>query len=230
MTIQQQPNSSSLTELPLLYFPPFYTREILVMLFYDVTIVCSIILAGKPLCMCRQTANGHLHIHWHLCQLTIYTKSMKCHHFISKPRFCACDIYIYIYIYIYIDIYIYIYIYIRGERERAQCTYAYGKLTPPPPPIEHGSLENHYTKSVSYIYSTMHIYPWHIDLTPSQLSIDALNITTPNVADLPPIQLSIDALNTATPNMADIMAELPPSIDHRCIEYCYTKLGRSPPN
>ena len=36
---------------PLLYFPPFYAWEILVMSFYDITIVCSIILAGKPLCM-----------------------------------------------------------------------------------------------------------------------------------------------------------------------------------
>ena len=51
MTIQQQPNSSSLTELPLLYFPPFYAREILVTLFYDVTIVCSIILVENH-CTC----------------------------------------------------------------------------------------------------------------------------------------------------------------------------------
>ena len=53
----------------------------------------------------------------------------------------------------------------------------------------------------------MHIYPWQIDPTPSQLSIDALN--------------------TATPNLADLMADLPPIIEHRCLEYHYTKLDRS---
>ena len=53
----------------------------------------------------------------------------------------------------------------------------------------------------------MHIYPWEIDPTPCQLSIDALN--------------------TAIPNLADLMADVPPSIKHRCLEYCYTKLGRS---
>ena len=37
----------------------------------------------------------------------------------------------------------------------------------------------------------MHIYPWQIDPTPSQLSIDALN--------------------TATPNLANLMADLPPA-------------------
>ena len=53
----------------------------------------------------------------------------------------------------------------------------------------------------------MHIYRWQIDPTPSQLSIDALN--------------------TATPNLADILADvLPSSIEHRCIEYHYIKLGR----
>ena len=50
------------------------------------------------------------------------------------------------------------------------------------------------------------------DLPPPQLSIDALNTATPNLADiladLPQIspingQSSIDALNTTTPNLAD---------------------------
>ena len=52
-----------------------------------------------------------------------------------------------------------------------------------------------------------------------------------------PSQSSIDALNTATPNWADL-ADItqctymhgkwnPQSIKHRCLEYCYTKLGRS---
>ena len=70
----------------------------------------------------------------------------------------------------------------------------------------------------------MHIYPWQIDPTHSELSIDALNTTTPNLADLPPIQSSIDALNTSTPNLADL---LPWSIKHKCLEYHYTKFGRS---
>ena len=81
---------------------------------------------------------------------------------------------------------------------------------------------------------------------PQQLTIDALNTTTPKLADLlaglPP-QLSIDALNTATPNLADLppinqaympwiplhqtWQNYPWSIKHRCLEYHYTKLGRS---
>ena len=89
MTIRQQPNSPSSTALPFLYFPPFYAWEILVMSFYDVTIVCSIILAGKPLHMCRQTADGHLHTCWHPCQLTISNESTKCHCFISEPVFVS---------------------------------------------------------------------------------------------------------------------------------------------
>ena len=41
-------------------------------------------------------------------------------------------------------------------------------------------------------------------------------------------QLRIDALNTITPNLSHLLADLPPqSIEHRCLEYCYTKLGRS---
>ena len=47
------------------------------------------------------------------------------------------------------------------------------------------------------------------DGPPSEMSIDALNTATPNVADKPtladgpPSELSIDALNTAMPNLAD---------------------------
>ena len=54
---------------------------------------------------------------------------------------------------------------------------------------------------------------------------------------LPPSQLSIDALHTATPNFADLgdIAQCtymygrptPQSINYRCLEYHYTKLGRS---
>ena len=59
------------------------------------------------------------------------------------------------------------------------------------------------------------------DGPPHQLSIDALNTATPNLADyiyiyiyieqctytygrLTPLQLSIDALHTTTPNVADL--------------------------
>ena len=34
----------------------------------------------------------------------------------------------------------------------------------------------------------------------------------------------------ATPNLVDLLADLPPSIEHRCLEYCFTKLGRSTPS
>ena len=54
----------------------------------------------------------------------------------------------------------------------------------------------------------MDIYPWHIA----------------------PLQLSIDALNTATPNLAHLVKPTGRSLSlekHRCLEYCYTKLGRS---
>ena len=98
MITQQQLNSPRLTMLPNLYFPPFYAREILVTLFNDVTIVCSVILVGKPLHMCRQSADGCLCTRWHPCQLTILTESMKCRHFISKPVFVPVT-YIWYYIY-----------------------------------------------------------------------------------------------------------------------------------
>ena len=53
--------------------------------------------------------------------------------------------------------------------------------------------------------------------TPHQVSIDALNTATPNLADLPADlpshQASIDALNSTTPNLADLLADLPPSVN-----------------
>ena len=51
MITQQQPNSPHLTVLPNLYFPPFYTLEILMTSFNDVMIVCSIILQESH-CTC----------------------------------------------------------------------------------------------------------------------------------------------------------------------------------
>ena len=119
------------------------------------------------------------------------------------------------------------------------------------PLIDQRFMEDHYTASVSWhtdppllqltidpwktitpnladlladIYSTMHIYLWQIYPHPL-------------------LQSSIDTLNTATPNLAHLMADLyiyieqctyihgrltpTPPIEHRCLEYCYTKLGTS---
>ena len=69
----------------------------------------------------------------------------------------------------------------------------------------------------------MHLYPWQIE-PPDHSSIHALNTATPNLADVPPCQLNIHALNTTTPNLANVAH--PQSIEHRCLEYHYTKLGR----
>ena len=52
----------------LIYFPHPIAREIIVMSFYDVMIICSTLLVGKPLCMCKGNAIIHLHICWHCHQ------------------------------------------------------------------------------------------------------------------------------------------------------------------
>ena len=54
--------------------------------FYDIMIVCSIILAEKPLCMHRRTTNSCMNTHQHPCPLTALTKSMKCC-FVFEPIF-----------------------------------------------------------------------------------------------------------------------------------------------
>ena len=115
--------------------------------------------------------------------------------------------------------------------------------------IEHRCLVYHYTKCGRWTPSFNHRcleyqYTNLADGHPSQSNIDALNTTTPNLADGPPsikqsyleyhyttwqmdpLQSGIDALNTASPNMAD---GLPQSIEHRCLVYHYTKLGRWTP-
>ena len=108
----------------------------------------------------------------------------------------------------------------------AQCIYTHGRWTPPPKSIENRCLEYCYIKLGRSTGGC----------NPLQSSIDALNKSTPTLTDLmtdlPPSQLIIGALNTTTPNLADLMtdilADLPPcSIKHRCLEYHYTKLGRS---
>ena len=59
------------------------------------------------------------------------------------------------------------------------------------------------------------------------------------MADSPASHSSIDALTTATPNLAHLMAEqctytsgrlTLQALKHRCLEYCYAKLGRCPPS
>ena len=83
-----------------------------------------------------------------------------------------------------------------------------------PLPIEHRCLEYHYTKLGRSIYIEQCIYT-HGRLTPLQLSIDALNTATPNLADLYGRTMHIYPW------------QIDPPIKHRCLEYCYTKLGRS---
>ena len=61
----------------------------------------------------------------------------------------------------------------------------------------------------------MHIYPWHIDPTPSQLSIDALNTATPNLPDPADIAQCTYTHDRLTPP--------PPPIEHRSLENHYTK-------
>ena len=97
----------------------------------------------------------------------------------------------------------------------AQCTYMHGRSTPQS--IEHRCLEYCYTKlGRSSRYSTMHIYAGQI-YPSSQLSIDALNTITPNLADLADIAQCTYMHGRL----------IPWSIKHRCLEYHYTKLGIS---
>ena len=97
-----------------------------------------------------------------------------------------------------------------------QCIYTHSRLTPQP--IKNRCLEYHYTKLGTSHGRTMHIYPWQMNPSPSKSSIDALNTTTSNLADL---SLYIEqGIYTH--------GRLPPwPIEHRCLEYCYTKLGIS---
>ena len=102
-----------------------------------------------------------------------------------------------------------------GLADIAQCTYMHDRSTPQS--IEHRCLEYHcYTKLGRS--STMHKYAWQIYL-PSQSSIDALNTTTPNLAALADIALCTYMHGRLTPQ----------SIEHTCLKYRYTKLGRSTP-
>ena len=57
------------------------------------------------------------------------------------------------------------------------------QIDPTPPPIEHRSLENHYTTYMSYISQCIYTHG-RLTAPPSQSSIDALNTTTPNLADI----------------------------------------------
>ena len=118
-----------------------------------------------------------------------------------------------------------------------------GRSTPP----GQSSIDalNTATWNLAHLMADLYIYRQytytHGRWTP-QLSIDTLNTTTPNLADLsiyrqciypwqmdPPSQSNIDALHTITPTARSRTMHLyrrqmdPPSIKHRCIEYCYTK-------
>ena len=101
----------------------------------------------------------------------------------------------------------------------------------PPPPIQHRSLENHYTKSVSYKHNA-HIPMAELPLTPSiwhrclEYHYTKLGRSTGRSI---PWSMKWDALHTVTPNLTDLLADLPPSIKQSCLEYSYAKLGRSTP-
>ena len=95
-----------------------------------------------------------------------------------------------------------------------------------PPGIEHRCLEYCYTKLGRQTY-----FSWW---PPRELRIDALNTATPNLADRP--SLANEPSNTRaemtciplhkTWQMNLFWPMDPPGIEHRCLEYCYTKLGR----
>ena len=80
----------------------------------------------------------------------------------------------------------------------------------------HRSLQNHYTKYVSYIARCTYTHG-RLTPTPSQLSIDALTTATPNLADLADIAQCTYMHGKWNPQ----------AIEHRCLEYHYTKLGTS---
>ena len=80
----------------------------------DVMNICSTILVGKPLCMCRRTAMVHLCTCQHPCQITICYESLVWFGFLSshfQTHFRACDTHTHthIYIYIYINVFLYMY-------------------------------------------------------------------------------------------------------------------------
>ena len=53
------------------------------------------------------------------------------------------------------------------------------QMDPPPPPIEHRCLENHYIKYVSYIAQWIYTHG-RLTPPPSQLSMDLWKTITPN--------------------------------------------------
>ena len=99
----------------------------------------------------------------------------------------------------------------------AQCTYTYGRSTPPPPPpIEHRSLENHYTKQVSYIAECTYT---HGRLTPPSphpsiayrsmqhhytKEVSHLEECTYTQGRWTPLQLTINLCNVATLNQDNL--------------------------
>ena len=124
----------------------------------------------------------------------------------------------------------------------------------PPWPIEHRCLEYHYPKLGRSIYIEQCTYthgrlaPWSIEnrcleycYTKLGRSIYIEPYIYTHGRKNPPLQWSIDALNTATRNLTSLMADLyiyrtmhiypwqmdPLAIEHRCLDYCYTKLGSS---
>ena len=94
-----------------------------------------------------------------------------------------------------------------------QCIYTHGRLTPQS--LEHRCLEYHYTKLGTSNCRTMHIYLWQMDSPVNQAEMPWIllhqtwQIYTYRTMYIYPWQID------------------PQSLEHRCLEYCYTKLGRS---
>ena len=98
----------------------------------------------------------------------------------------------------------------------AQCTYTYGRLTPPP------FFQSSVWKTITpnkFIYSTIHIYPWQIDPTPSSkiaensakpLHQTSFIYSTMHIYlwQIDTLQSSIHACSTAPPNQEHLMADI----------------------
>ena len=84
------------------------------------------------------------------------------------------------------------------------------------PIIDHRCIEYHYTK-----------LGWYTGRSTPSSKHRCLEYHYTKLGRSTHCQLSTDALNTITPNLADLLTNLPPSSKHRCLEYHYTKLCRS---
>ena len=104
----------------------------------------------------------------------------------------------------------------------------------PSPSIEHRFLEDHYTKcgrSTPHLTIDHWMSYWEIHNLISMgnliSGIEKYGDSTVSLSlflSLSPLSLSLSLSLSFTLSPLD---DLPPSIEHRCLEYCYTKLSRS---